>query len=71
MHDTIALQRVDSIIIMVKNGNKPYARVVPLKHQRRRVPGHLKGKVGRAFFKPLPEEVLRAWENEAASVLIE
>jgi prevent-host-death family protein len=52
--------------ILAKNG-KPYARLVPLKRQQKRVPGQLKGKVGSAFFKPLPEEELRAWESETAS----
>ncbi|WP_126446847.1 type II toxin-antitoxin system Phd/YefM family antitoxin [Sulfuricystis multivorans] len=50
-------------IILAKAG-KPYARLVPLAPaQGKRQPGRLKGKVGDAFFEPLPEEELAAWEG--------
>ena len=50
-------------IILAKAG-KPYARLVPLAEQPgHRQPGRLKGKVGHAFFEPLPEEELDVWEG--------
>jgi prevent-host-death family protein len=48
-------------IIIAKSG-KPYARLVPLEVARPREPGLLKGKLGAAFFDPLPEDELDAWE---------
>jgi prevent-host-death family protein len=48
-------------IVIAKNG-KPYARLVPLEAPKAREPGLLKGKLEDAFFDPLPEEELAAWE---------
>lgn len=49
-------------IILAKAG-KPYARLMPLPSEKpRRQPGRLKGAITDAFFEPLPEEELRAWE---------
>jgi prevent-host-death family protein len=47
-------------IILAKAG-KPYARLLPLERQGR-VPGIVKGRVTEAFFEPLPEAELEAWE---------
>jgi prevent-host-death family protein len=49
-------------IILAKSG-KPYARLVPLEEGKPRVPGIVKGRVGKEFFEPLPEEELNAWEE--------
>jgi prevent-host-death family protein len=52
-------------IILAKAG-KPYARLMPLAPttgQRR--PGRLAGRLSEAFFEPLPEEELAAWEEGA------
>lgn len=49
-------------IVIAKNG-KPYARLVPLKQPKQREPGLLKGKLDDAFFEPLPEDELKAWER--------
>ncbi len=49
-------------IILAKAG-KPYARLVPLKHKKERVPGMVKGRVTEAFFEPLPPEEQEAWER--------
>jgi prevent-host-death family protein len=49
-------------IIIAKNG-EPYARLVPLQQPKPREPGLLKGKIDDAFFEPLPEEELAAWER--------
>ena len=50
-------------IILAKAG-KPYARLVPLHSEKpRRQPGRLKGVITDAFFEPLPEAELRAWEQ--------
>lgn len=50
-------------IILAKAG-KPYARLVPLEPApAQRQPGRLAGRVGDAFFEPLPEDELVAWED--------
>ncbi len=48
--------------ILAKAG-KPYARLVPLEPQPKRRPGLVKGRITDAFFEPLPEEELEAWEQ--------
>ncbi|MDC7222207.1 MAG: type II toxin-antitoxin system prevent-host-death family antitoxin [Spirochaetales bacterium] len=48
-------------IIIAKSG-KPYARLVPLKPEKERIPGRYPGKVPASFFEDLPEEELREWE---------
>jgi prevent-host-death family protein len=49
-------------IIIAKNG-EPYARLVALQTPKARTPGLLKGTVEDAFFEPLPEDELAAWEK--------
>lgn len=50
-------------IILAKAGT-PYARLVPLSNEKPvRRPGRLVGQISAAFFDPLPEEELRAWES--------
>ncbi len=50
-------------IILAKAG-KPYARLLPLAEPpAKRRPGRLQGRVDDAFFDPLPEEELKAWED--------
>lgn len=50
-------------IILAKAG-KPYARLMPLASEPAQPrPGRLPGKVGDAFFEPLPEDELEAWEG--------
>ena len=50
-------------IILAKAG-QPYARLVPIRDGApSRQPGRLKGHVGPAFFEPLPEDELSAWEG--------
>ncbi len=53
-------------IVLAKAG-KPCARLVPLEKREPRRPGLVKGRVGDAFFEPLPEEELRAWQGESSS----
>jgi prevent-host-death family protein len=52
-------------IIIAKNG-QPYARLVPLRSDAHRPLGFLKGtfEVTEAFFDPLSDEELRAWEGD-------
>lgn len=50
-------------IILAKAG-KPYARLVPLAGESGRRPGRLPGRLGDAFFEPLPEEELAGWEGK-------
>ena len=52
--------------IVIARGPTPVARLVSLKTKNeRRKPGSLKGKlrVGKAFFEPLPDSELEAWEK--------
>ena len=49
-------------IILAKAG-KPYARLVPLDNGLPRQPGIASGRVDDAFFKPLPDEELDAWDQ--------
>lgn len=48
--------------ILAKAG-KPCARLVPLEPRKERQPGLVKGRITDAFFEPLPEEELKAWEG--------
>jgi prevent-host-death family protein len=48
-------------IVLAKAG-KPYVKLVPVRPVKKRKPG-LKGRVTAAFFAPLPEEELAAWER--------
>ena len=51
-------------IILAKAG-KPYARLMPLAPgASARKPGRLAGKIDEAFFEPLPEHELDAWEGK-------
>jgi prevent-host-death family protein len=50
-------------IILAKSG-KPYARLLPIREEPlSRRPGRLTGRIGEAFFEPLPEEELSAWDD--------
>ena len=49
-------------IVLAKAG-KPYARLVPLANLQPRVAGIAEGRVDEAFFDPLPEEELKAWNQ--------
>ncbi|WP_045214036.1 type II toxin-antitoxin system Phd/YefM family antitoxin [Desulfonatronovibrio magnus] len=51
-------------IILAKAG-KPYALLTALPPDRvQRKPGRLSGKISEAFFEPLPEEEVQAWETK-------
>ena len=50
--------------VIIAKAGKPYARLVPLTETApERRPGRLAGRVDDAFFEPLPEEELEAWEG--------
>jgi prevent-host-death family protein len=49
-------------IVLAKAG-KPYARLVPLEQDQPRQPGIVDGRVDDAFFEPLPESELEAWNQ--------
>ncbi|MHB8263117.1 MAG: type II toxin-antitoxin system Phd/YefM family antitoxin [Acidimicrobiales bacterium] len=53
--------RAGEEIILAKNG-KPYARLVGLETPPKRQLGFMKGTVDAAFFDPLTEEEVHAWE---------
>ena len=50
------------VIVLAKAG-KPYARLVPLEEAGPRAPGIVDGRVDEAFFEPLPESELQAWNQ--------
>ena len=49
--------------IIIGKAGKPYAKLVPLSPVKERVAGIAKGTVTDAFFEPLPENELKAWES--------
>jgi len=49
--------------ILVAKAGTPYAKLVPLDCAADRRPGLLSGRLGEAFFEPLPEEELERWER--------
>ncbi len=49
-------------IVLAKAG-KPYARLVPLENDQPRIPGIAEGRIDEAFFEPLPESELSAWNQ--------
>ena len=49
--------------IIIAKAGEPYAKLVPLSPVTKRCPGIAKGSVTDAFFEPLPEEELQAWER--------
>ena len=49
--------------IIITENNQPVARLLPVVERLPRVPGIAQGKVTDAFFEPLPEEELKAWEQ--------
>ena len=49
--------------VIIARAGKPIARLVPADRSEPRVPGIAKGRVTDAFFEPLPEEELAAWER--------
>lgn len=54
--------------IVIARGDVPVARLVPILGQApRRQPGTLRGvvKVPEAFFEPLPESEIEAWEGKS------
>jgi len=48
-------------IIIAKSG-KPYAKLIPIKQAKKRIPGIAEGRVTDAFFEPLPEDELCKWD---------
>ena len=49
--------------IIIAKAGKPYAKLVPIAPVVKRTPGIAKGAVTAAFFEPLPEQELEAWEG--------
>ena len=49
--------------IIIAKAGKPIARLLPVDERQPRVPGIASGRVTDAFFEPLPEEELHAWES--------
>jgi len=56
------LQAAGGEIIIAKAG-KPIARLLPLEEAGKRPLGFVKGRLTEAFFEPLPDSELRAWEE--------
>lgn len=51
-------------IILAKDGI-PYAMLVPVRQSVARMPGLLEFRLGEAFFEPLSQEELNAWDGES------
>jgi prevent-host-death family protein len=49
--------------IIIGKAGKPFAKLVPLSPVKERMPGIAKGSINNAFFEPLPESELKAWES--------
>ncbi len=49
--------------VIIAKAGRPQAKLVPIRDETERRPGIVKGAVTDAFFEPLPEEELRAWER--------
>jgi prevent-host-death family protein len=49
--------------IVIAKAGKPLARLIPVEERLPRVPGIARGKVTDAFFEPLPEDELQAWQQ--------
>ncbi len=49
--------------IVIAKAGKPLVRLAVVEERRRREPGLAKGRLTDAFFEPLPEDELRAWER--------
>lgn len=58
-----AVERGEEVIIA--RGDRPVARLVPLKETEERELGFVAYEVPDSFFEPLPEEELAAWEGSA------
>jgi prevent-host-death family protein len=50
--------------IVIARAGRPLARLVPIETNLPRQPGLAKGRVTDAFFEPLPDEELDAWEGQ-------
>lgn len=49
--------------IIIAKAGEPWAKLVPFKKVKKRVPGIAKGSVTEKFFEPLPEEEMGEWEK--------
>ena len=48
--------------IIIAKAGKPVVRLAPVENLAPRQPGLAKGRISDAFFEPLPEQELSAWE---------
>lgn len=48
--------------IIIAKAGKPMVRLTPVENRAPRQPGIAKGRVTDAFFQPLPDQELSAWE---------
>jgi prevent-host-death family protein len=49
--------------IVIAKGGRPVARLVPVEDGSSRRPGLAEGRVTEAFFEPLPDEEMAAWQQ--------
>lgn len=61
LSEIVAAAAAGEEIIIARSG-APMARLVPLEKPAPRRPGIAKGRLTDAFFEPLPEDELQAWE---------
>lgn len=51
--------------VIVTKAGEPVAKLVPVKKKQRRVPGGVEGlRVPPEFFEPLPDDIMRHFEDE-------
>lgn len=50
-------------VVIISKGGVPFARLCPLETLPPRQAGWLAGQLGSAFFEPLPDDELAAWER--------
>ena len=48
--------------VIIAHAGRPVAKLVPIGPPQPRQPGIAKGKLTQAFFEPLPDEELQAWQ---------
>lgn len=51
--------------VVIARGDQPVARLVPIEEQQDRVLGVVPYSIPDAFFEPLPDDELAAWEGRA------
>lgn len=63
-HLSALLRQVrEGAVVTISHAGTPIARLVPIEQTQTRVPGGYSFNVGAAFFEPLPDDELDAWQG--------